>query len=269
MQKEFTVDFLTKKKKINEGEVPQYYVENSHPAIIDPELFDLVQYEMKQRKASGRWTTAMHCFSGKIFCGECGEIYGSKVWNSNSKYRRTVWQCNKRQRSGEKCKTANLTDDQIQTAFNTAINRLINNKAVLKEAFEEMLLVLMDNTDLEIKRADMQNEYDIVVEMIRKLIDENATTAINQDEYQRKYNSLAERFTNLRDNLAEIKEKIQEQAATRTNMKRFMKTLDEQTDLVTKFDEELWYATVESVKITATTEMCFVFRDGSKEIINI
>lgn len=37
LQKCFTVDFLSKKKKANEGEVPQYYVENSHPAIIVPE----------------------------------------------------------------------------------------------------------------------------------------------------------------------------------------------------------------------------------------
>ncbi len=43
LQKSFTVDFLTKKKKINEGEIPQYYVENSHPAIITTEVFDLVQ----------------------------------------------------------------------------------------------------------------------------------------------------------------------------------------------------------------------------------
>ena len=33
LQKGYTVDFLTKKKKKNEGEVPQYYVRNSHEAI--------------------------------------------------------------------------------------------------------------------------------------------------------------------------------------------------------------------------------------------
>ncbi|MHB8077469.1 recombinase family protein [Desulfosporosinus fructosivorans] len=42
LQKTFTVDFLTKKKKVNEGEIPQYYVENSHPAVIKPDIFDMV-----------------------------------------------------------------------------------------------------------------------------------------------------------------------------------------------------------------------------------
>src|SRR5665648_1207051 len=94
LQKSFTVDFLTKKKKINEGEIPQYYIENSHPAIITPETFDLVQYEIEKRKMAKGYITSGYCFSGKIVCGECGSYYGSKVWHSNSKYRQTVWQCN-------------------------------------------------------------------------------------------------------------------------------------------------------------------------------
>ncbi|WP_352418957.1 recombinase family protein [Proteiniborus sp.] len=65
LQKSYTVDFLTKKKKVNEGEVPQYYVENSHPAIIEPETFDLVQLEMKKRKEAKGYKTGGNCFSGK------------------------------------------------------------------------------------------------------------------------------------------------------------------------------------------------------------
>ena len=76
LQKKYTTDFLTKRQKVNEGEVPQFYVENSHPAIIEPELFDLVQYEFQKRQASGQTTMSAHPFSCKIFCGECGGMYG-------------------------------------------------------------------------------------------------------------------------------------------------------------------------------------------------
>ena len=41
LQKKFTVDFLLKKMKPNEGEVPQYYIEKSHEPIIDPMEFEL------------------------------------------------------------------------------------------------------------------------------------------------------------------------------------------------------------------------------------
>ena len=50
LQKTFCEDFLTKKMKINQGEVPQYYVENNHEAIIDPQTFDMVQAELARRK---------------------------------------------------------------------------------------------------------------------------------------------------------------------------------------------------------------------------
>ena len=51
LQKTYCTDFLTKKMKVNEGEVPQYYVQDSHPAIVDADVFD-------QRKVSYRWMNA-------------------------------------------------------------------------------------------------------------------------------------------------------------------------------------------------------------------
>ena len=42
LQKTYTPDFLTKKAVKNDDSVPQYYVEDSHPAIIDPDQYQLV-----------------------------------------------------------------------------------------------------------------------------------------------------------------------------------------------------------------------------------
>ena len=47
LQKKFTIDFLTKKQKVNEGEIPQYYVEGSHEAIVDANDWDIVQSEIE------------------------------------------------------------------------------------------------------------------------------------------------------------------------------------------------------------------------------
>ena len=46
-------DSLTKKMKVNEGEVPQYYVENSHPAIVSDEFYEEVQLELERRRKLG------------------------------------------------------------------------------------------------------------------------------------------------------------------------------------------------------------------------
>lgn len=90
LQKTYTVDYLTKKKKVNEGEIPQYYVEDNHEAIIDPDTFEMVQREMEKRGKGRKYHSGVHTFSSKIRCGECGSWYGSKVWHSNSKYRKVI-----------------------------------------------------------------------------------------------------------------------------------------------------------------------------------
>ncbi len=92
LQKCFTVDFLTKTQKVNEGEVPQYYVTNSHPAIVSDEVFEMVQHEQERRKGQKVYGSPDHFFSGRIFCGSCGEVFTRKVWHSNSKYKRYIWQ---------------------------------------------------------------------------------------------------------------------------------------------------------------------------------
>ena len=92
LQKVYTVDFLSKRKKVNEGEIPQYYVEGNHEAIISPAVFDQVQRQMQQRRQERKRQSCAGVFSGRIKCGSCGGWYGPKVWHSNDKSRKVVWQ---------------------------------------------------------------------------------------------------------------------------------------------------------------------------------
>lgn len=109
LQKEYTVDFLTKKKAKNNGEVPQYYIENNHEAIIDPFIWDLVQSKLK------RHNNKYHIFTGNIKCAECGENFISRTWHSNSKYKKKVWQCKNKVKG--KCPVKHVTEDQVKEAF--------------------------------------------------------------------------------------------------------------------------------------------------------
>ena len=131
LQKKFTVDFLTKKVKINEGEVPQYFVEHSHPPIIDPEEFELVQAEISRRKAIGKVYSSSNIFSAKIICSCCDGYFGSKVWHSTSKYRRVIWQCNHKFQNGEKCNTPHLYEDDIKRSSLRSVSKSFPIKLIL------------------------------------------------------------------------------------------------------------------------------------------
>ncbi len=83
---------------------------------------------MKKRKEAKGYKTGGSCFLVKIVCGECGSFYGSKVWHSNSKYRRTIWQCNHKFKNEKKCNTPHIYEDQIKEAFIKVFSSLVENK---------------------------------------------------------------------------------------------------------------------------------------------
>lgn len=263
LQKKFTVDFLTKKQKVNEGEVPQYYVENSHPAIISPEVFDMVQVEIKRRRSSGQRQSGGSCFSSKIVCGQCGGFYGSKVWHSKSKYRRTIWQCNNKFKNGTRCETPHLYETALEQAFVGAFNDLIENKSGIIRGYESIIHALTDNAALEAESVKLQSECDVVLELMRKCVDENAHTTIDQEDYQHRYDALLERYEAAKSRLSQIADQRQERTVKRENIVRFLKTLEQSDVLLTEFDEELWYATMDTVTVHSEHDIAFSFKDGT------
>lgn len=261
LQKSFMIDSLTKKTKINEGEVPKYYVENSHPAIISSDLFDRVQHEMQRRKGK-RYTYSTGCFSSRIFCGDCGAVYGSKVWHSNSKYRRTIWQCNGKFKGDKKCSTPHFYEDELKQIFVDVFNSLITDRDKILVAYEDILTALTDNAALDAELQAQKGECDIVFGLIRQGVAENANTAIDQANYQRRYDSLIERYENAKQQIDEINEQIDSCRVKREHIRGFIKELKSRDNLLTEFDKELWNATVDRIVVHTATEVTVIFKDG-------
>lgn len=149
LQKAFTVDFLQKKTKKNEGEVPQYYVEGDHEAIIEPAVFDYVQAEMARRTNDKHRYSGVSMFSSKIKCGECGCWFGSKVWHSTDKYRRVIYQCNNKYKSDKSCGTPHITESDVKEVFVRAVNILLSEKDELTANVQIIIDTLCDTTELE------------------------------------------------------------------------------------------------------------------------
>lgn len=150
LQKTYTVDFLTKKRVENNGEVPQYYVEESHPAIIEKETWEAVQLEMERRRAFAEeygiskvdYATVNNPFAGKIICGCCSSPFGRKVWNSNDeRLRRVIWRCNNKYKvKGEKgCENKHIEDKLLYQVFINSFNAMIENKDYFKEKWKKGL----------------------------------------------------------------------------------------------------------------------------------
>lgn len=269
LQKSFTVDFLTKKKKVNEGEVPQYYVENSHPAIISAEVFDLAQVEFERRRSDRGLRRSNSCFSGKIICDECGGFYGSKTWHSNSKYRKVVWRCNHKYNNNEKCKTPHIYEDKLKELFVKAFNEIIENKDEILRDYKEIIGVLGDTSKLEKEKLQLENEAEVLIELLKKHVERNAHSALNQEEYENKYNELVNKYEEVKSRVEEVEKKIFSQKIKFENINEFIKRLQKCDSLITEFDEELCNGVVNLMTIKSNDDVIFELKDGTKMYINL
>ena len=263
LQKTFTVDFLNKKMKRNEGEIPSYYVKNSHPAIITEEVFDMVQYELQRRKASGRKYRGDTYFSGRVICGECGGVYGSKVWHSTDKYRRVIWQCNRKFKNDTQCSTPHLREETIQQAFVRVVNDMLHRKDAVFSACDEIIAILTDATTLDAERGKAKETVDELLALMRQSIRENAQTAQDQDEYDAKYETLTQRYQEAGERLKALDDQLLERRAKRDRLLTYMNTLRKQGEIET-FDEGLWNATVETVIVNHDGTLVFHWKDGNE-----
>ena len=263
LQKKYTVDFLTKKQKVNEGEVPQYYVENSHPAIVLPEVFNMVQQEMKRRKTAPCRHSGAGIFASRIVCGECGGYYGSKVWHSTDKYRRTIYQCNNKFKGKGKCGTPHLYEEDVKRMFISAVNRLLSERGEIFANFEAIKDVLFNTSALDAEYTELQSEMAVVSELIQKCVDENAHTVIRQEEYNQRYEGLVARFETAKARLSEIDGLRREKKARRDIVEAFFDVLEKQGELITEFDELLWYSLVKNMMVHSGGNVSFIFKDGT------
>lgn len=262
LQKTFTVDFLSKTIKTNEGEVPQYYVENSHPAIIDPEEWELVQHEVARRRALGRRYSGNSVLSSRIICGDCGSFYGAKVWDSNTKYRRTIWQCNGKFKGEHRCSTPHLTEEAIKERFVGALNKLLDCKAEVIAKCETVRDLLTDCTELDAEIGTLISELEVVTELTRKCIEENAQTAQDQAEYQNRYANYCTRYNELAAKINELQQQREERMHRRGDFDLFLKSFKKLDASVTGFNERLWQALLESVTVFQGGRLVFKFNNG-------
>lgn len=99
-------------------------------------------------------------------CEDCGSFYGQKVWHSTSKYRRVIWQCNKKFKvKEEKCKTPTLTAETIQMMFLNAYNTFMGDRKQIIEDCEMVRKLLLDFAKLDVKIEKQNDEIEARTEV--------------------------------------------------------------------------------------------------------
>ncbi|MGI6169745.1 MAG: hypothetical protein ACOYI4_08620 [Christensenellales bacterium] len=107
------------------------------------------------------------------------------------------------------------------------------------------------------------------MELMRKCVEENVRTVLDQNEYNQRYVVLMERYEATQNGIAEINDKMLERTAKREKITRFLDNMKCHDKLLDEFDEKLWLATVDSVTVYSESEMAVTFKDGSEVTVEI
>ena len=262
IQKEYTADFLDKTRRKNTGEIPQYYVEEHHEAIIPPDLFDFVQSEIKRREQNGKHS-GVSIFANKIKCGCCGGWYGAKVWHSTDKYRRVIYRCNKKYaHQGKPRSTRHLTEEEIKQIFVKALNSLVEVKENVIAELRSLIDDVCQTVELTEERNRVEQELCVLAERIEILIQENARVAQDQNAYLKQENEIRGLYVEKQGNLEKLDDQIAERESKRKTLETMIQVVCGINEEQVEFDEELWGGLLDHIVVKEDGTVVVVFKGG-------
>lgn len=267
LQKSYTADFLTKKQVKNEGEVPQYYVTANHEPIVPTEVWDFVQAELADVREGRRSSSRTREFSGKIKCGQCGSWYGSKTWHAGSKYEKRIWRCNQKYSGNEKCATPHLTDQQIKDTFTQALQQLAARSKTSIDV-DGLVLERFETSDLEAKETALAGQVDAAATAIDDLIALNSREPLDQDEYQARFNALADQHARLLADHKLIADQINDRQTRRRAYEHYQQQLAKLgDDHNVQYSPFRWHTLLDHAEVNEGGTIKFMFRDATAAIV--
>lgn len=163
-QKEYVSDPITGKSKINRGELPQYWVENTHEAIIPLETYRAVQEERKRRRELGvfaNWSISTSCFTSKIKCGNCGVSYrrSGKRQRKDKNEVYYVWVCQTYDRKGKAaCPSKTIPEIKLKAVCAGILGLKEFDETVFSEKVEQITVIGDDTLEFHFTDGTMQQK---------------------------------------------------------------------------------------------------------------
>ena len=161
-QKEYVTDPITGKSKINRGELPQYWVENTHEAIIPLETYKAVQAERQRRRELGalaNWSINTSCFTSKIKCSLCGKSYrrSGKRQRKDPDEVYYIWLCRTKSEKGAKsCSAKSIPEKKLKAVCAEVLGLEVFDETVFTEKIQQIVVHGEDTLEFHFKDETIQ-----------------------------------------------------------------------------------------------------------------
>ena len=256
LQKTYTVNTLEKKRVANNGLAPKYYVEGSHEAIIDRDVFLRVQAEIVRRAniltdGKKRVYSARYALSSIVVCGHCGDIYRRIKWN-NRGCKSTVWRCVSRvlkKSSGIDCPARTIREEDLHAAVGTAINDAWSKRDSILPALKENI------------RSAIEGDSEAQIAEVDREIKERQAELLGAGNDQKKIDKIGDAIISLREERQVILADAAARQGLRDKVNDLVAFLDEQTMEITEYSETLVRRLIEKI-IVYDEKLTVEFKSG-------
>jgi DNA invertase Pin-like site-specific DNA recombinase len=274
LQKTYIADIFTHQAKKNNGELPQYYVHDCHPAIIDRVTFQRVQEEIARRaslrKVSSNAKTELAKYSGKyalselLICGNCGAPYRRVTW-TRPEGKKIVWRCISRLEHGKAaCKNSpTLIETDIHTAVVAAMNEMFSLKTV-KE-------LLTDSIAASLTQPDREMSIPAIDSMLRELREHQLNvlqlaTGVGAEStlYDEEMHRISMEISSLLAKRTELEKSQQRSAGADCRMEQIATEVDSVSTGIGTFDDLSVRQLVSFIKVIAKDKLLVCFKDGTE-----
>lgn len=155
-----------------------------------------------------------------------------------------------------------MTDEEVKEWFISAINKLIENKDDVIENMKVLLEICSDTKSIQEEITASKSRMVELSDLVDSLVYENAKVAQDQMAYQEKYDRYANEYKGLEERLEALTTELHNKKSQSKSVQEFIHYLSDK-DLVTDFDDKLWYTMVDKVVITSKEEVNFHFKNGA------
>jgi len=272
LQKTITINFLTHKRKENKGESQKYMIDENQLPIIDKEIFDKVQDEKEHRALlRGNLVGDRHKYSSKypfsaiVFCGNCGNIFKRRQWNSTNTSKKVVWQCKTYIMDGKDACGAKAVDEIVlKNAFVKMFNGIYENKqSFIKTLTENIETIILLKPDIK-ETESLDNRIEELKNELKRLIRFQVNNSVDAEVYNEEYKSISGELEEVRKKRLEYERVIESKDGLKQRFDQILETINSRDSLLAEFDEEIFNALVEKIEILTPAHFVFELTSGMR-----
>ena len=255
LQKKYTLDTLTHKRKNNHGERTQYYLEHSHDEIICDIDYQKVQELLSHRNIFQGLEE--HNFSHKILCPDCGKHYRRMVCRGKE-----YWLCVKRASQYTNCRQYRLTESVIEkTALNMKCRLYLHQDEIIQPVLALLVEMEMKNAGSDTKLSELDQSIATLNDKSLTLQKLNTKGFISPDEYRLQSEALAAQRQRLTAERNKKLHGLQSHSAVE-KLEELQAILSSWPGVPTEFDIDQFDEVVEKIIPTADNKLTFRLRCG-------